>query len=229
MHKTALSILTLVILLIGGKGLFAQEQITTWFLEAPDSITPHFEKEDKDKLLEQYTFKATGLTSEGVRNVYGGNSSIESLSDTRLALRIDDRTTLEMKVLRTRHRKEPIIAMIYTDEMAPAVSVLAFYNPAKKWERSPTETLIMLPKPEDFLLKPDLKEDREVKSALIERGLWTYYASFGDDEETLLLIPTTFTEKTASVRYPLMTSKLVPGLLYKWTKTDFKPKGVLQH
>ena len=208
-----------------GKGeLSAQEKAATAFLEMPDSITPHFDRDSKSRLLEQYTLKATGRSSEAVRNIYGGNSEIQSLTDTRLVVRIDDSTLFEMKVFRTRKRKEPVVGVIYTDTTAPAISVFAFYAPHKGWERLSTPDLIALPKPEEFLLSEILRDDLEVKKALVERGLWSYTASFSDSSETLLLTPTTFTDSTALALYPGMLSKLVPGLTYEWNRKAFVKK-----
>ena len=208
-----------------GKGeLLAQEKATTAFLEMPDSITPHFDRDDKTRLLEQFTLKATGRSSEPVRNIYGGNSQIETLTDTRLVIRIDDSTLFEMKVFRTRKKRESVVGIIFTDTTAPAISVFAFYAPQRGWERLSTPSLITLPKPEDFLLSESLSEDIEVKKALVERGLWSYTASFSDERETLLLTPTTFTDTTALALYPGMLSKIVPGLTYEWNRRVFVKK-----
>ena len=198
-------------------------QAATWFLSAPDSLTPHFDARLKGLLLEQYTLRVTGRSAEPVRNLFGGESSIESLSDTRLLIRIDDRSLFELKVIRTKKRREPVIGMLYTHLESPAVSVFAFYSPASDWERIPTRSIIDLPEPRDFLLTPDLMEDVEVKNALVERGLWLYSATFAEgDEETLRLTPTTFTEEIAQKQYPGMASKLRPSLLYEWNRSVFR-------
>lgn len=227
MQRIALSILFAVLYLWGAIPLSGQDRITTWFLDAPDSITPHFNREDRKHLIDQYTFSVGGQTVETVRNIYGGNSVLLSLSDTRITVKIDDSTLFEMKALSVPGAGKELIGVIYTDRTAPAISSFVFYDPAKSWQRLPARTFVDLPRAEDFLTDQALIEDPEVKKALVERGLWTYSVSFTDNEETLIFTPTTFTEKTALALYPDMASKLVKGLVYEWNKKAFKPRQKL--
>lgn len=227
MQRIVLSILFAVLYFWGAIPLSGQDRITTWFLDAPDSITPHFNREDRKHLIDQYTLSVGGKSVEPVRNIYGGNSALLTLSDTRITVKIDDSTLFDMKALRPREAGKELIGVIYTDLTAPAISSVVFYDPSKSWLRIPARSLVDLPRAEDFLSDPALIEDPEVKKALVERGLWTYSVSFADSEETLIFTPTTFTEKTALALYPDMASKLVKGLIYGWNKKAFKPRQKL--
>ena len=222
MQRSALSLLFAFLFLSGEMVLSAQDRITTWFLSAPDSITPHFNREDRKRLIDQYTSSLGGHSVDPVRNIYGGSSAVLTLSDTRITVKIDDSTLFEMKTLRAPGRGKKLIVVIYTDCTTPAISSFVFYDPSESWKSIPPGDLVPLPEAIDFLSDPTFADDPEVKKALVERGLWTYSASFSDSEEDLILTPTTFTEKTALALHPGIDSKLVPNLVYRWNKKAFK-------
>lgn len=215
-------------LLFGSMPGIAQEEIAKLFLSAPDSVLPHFSREDKSALLEQVTLAASGKSTDPVRNIYGGNSKILSLSKSRLVLQLDEASTVELKVLETSGRTtEAVIGVIYTDLTSPSISVLAFYDPRKHWSRIPTSELISLPSAGDFLRSPDMIDSVDVKKALVERGQWFFSATFGDEDETLTLLPTTFREKIARALHPTLADKLVEGILYRWQNKMFVKEGSL--
>ena len=212
-----------LLLLAGGTELFAQETVTELFMAAPDTVLPHFDQETKSELVSQYALTASGESADPVRNRYGGSSSILSLNDSRLVIEVDETTTLELKVLKTRNRRAPMVGVIFTDHTTPAISVFAFYNPSENWQKIQAREVIELPRPTDFLSDPGYADDLEVKKALVERGLWTYTATFGETKETITLSPTTFTDAVAQSQFPGVAAKLRPeGLSYRWRKSAFE-------
>ena len=220
MTRTALCrrLLLLILLLSvvgGGSSVWAQKaRIASLFLELPDTIVPHLDRPTKERLLEAYTLRLTGRTPEPVRNLFGGRSVVESLSDTRIVVRLDENSLLDLKLLRSARRNAPILALAFTHLRVPEVSVTAFYDTAQGWRQIPTSSLITLPRPEDFLLPGVSPGDIEVTNALVERGLWLYSAAFEDDTERLIFRPTTFRDALAAERYPGLPSKLVGELVY---------------
>ncbi|MGI6224011.1 MAG: DUF3256 family protein [Prevotella sp.] len=89
----------------------------------PNSITPYLNKELREKLV---TFNQTG-SNPSVENLFGGTTSLDTLTDNFLQVKMSDYSTLQMKLL-PRAEGDTLVCVVKTVSGTEKHSEVSFYN-----------------------------------------------------------------------------------------------------
>ena len=163
--------------------------IRTLFINMPDTIMPALTKSERMDFLD---YIDSGMKAR-VRNKLGGESEMTELSDNSLTVRTSRSGKLQMALFQ-RKDGTVLICLIKTVTARFDDSLIRFYN--EDWTPVESESLIELPKFDDYLTKQALKHgclELEIKSILrlqsavaVDGGLEFRYTSLdyiGEDAD----------------------------------------------
>lgn len=163
--------------------------IRTLFINMPDTIMPALTKSERMDFLD---YIDSGMKAR-VRNKLGGESEMTELQDNSLTVRTSRSGKLQMALFQ-RKDGTVLICIIKTVTARFDDSLIRFYN--EDWTPVESESLIELPKFDDYLTKQALKHgylELEIKSILrlqsavaVDGGLEFRYTSLdyiGEDAD----------------------------------------------
>ena len=181
-------IITIMILALAMSFAYAAD-IRTLFINMPDTIMPALTKSERMDFLD---YIDSGMKAR-VRNKLGGESEMTELSDNSLTVSTSRSGKLQMALFQ-RKDGTVLICLIKTVTARFDDSLIRFYN--EDWTPVESESLIELPKFDDYLTKQALKHgylELEIKSILrlqsavaVDGGLEFRYTSLdyiGEDAD----------------------------------------------
>ena len=181
-------IIAIMILALAMSFAYAAD-IRTLFINMPDTIMPALTKSERMDFLD---YIDSGMKAR-VRNKLGGESEMTELSDNSLTVSTSRSGKLQMALFQ-RKDGTVLICLIKTVTARFDDSLIRFYN--EDWTPVESESLIELPKFDDYLTKQALKHgylELEIKSILrlqsavaVDGGLEFRYTSLdyiGEDAD----------------------------------------------
>ena len=217
-------ILTLVLLwgIFPSTYIHAQGHARGAFLESPDYVIPSLNTNTKKDLIDIYeAAQKEGKAPQSVTNLFGGSSVVTSLSDTAIAIQLDDATSVQIKLLPMINNSF-LICMVSTSLVTPKQSVVRFFG--QDWKDIDGTGLFSLPPTEAFLVSPDDIHQTRVKTLLAERGVLTHEVICDPHNPEIRVRLTIFDDSVAQVSFAEL-SKLFKedGITMRWDGAKFVP------
>lgn len=166
------------------------QDVRMQFLSIPDSLLPHFDMEKRMALLDMYDIKKNAdfdaALDAGVDNRLHGVSSIDTLTTDYLKIRLNSRTTWEMKLLAA-HREladsNKVVGISVTVSGEKSESRVSVYS--RNWELL-CDTIFT---GSNLLEKPADMAEETFRQHVSELSLVLWQANFSPDSEVLTLSP----------------------------------------
>lgn len=166
------------------------QDVRVQFLSIPDSLLPHFDMEKRMALLDMYDIKKNAdfdaALDAGVDNRLHGVSSIDTLTTDYLKIRLNSRTTWEMKVFAA-HREladsNKVVGISVTVSGEKSESRVSVYS--QNWELL-CDTIFT---GSNLLEKPADMAEETFRQYVGELSLVLWQANFSPDSEVLTLSP----------------------------------------
>ena len=166
------------------------QDVRVQFLSIPDSLLPHFDMEKRMALLDMYDIKKNAAfdaaLDAGVDNRLHGVSSIDTLTTDYLKIRLNSRTTWEMKLLAA-HREladsNKVAGISVTVSGEKSESRVSVYS--RNWELL-CDTIFT---GSNLLEKPEDMAEETFRQHVSELSLVLWQANFSPDSEMLTLSP----------------------------------------
>ena len=179
------------------------QQVASYFVSMPAALLPQIDTNRRKDMLDYYRESQQSVVS----NLFGGESSLLSLSDDYLAVSLSSKSTMQIKLLPLRGGETQLIAVVNT-VCAPACdSRIDFYD--TDWQPLKRETYFPVPDDADFLSEY-FKNEEPVLEAVrkIDISLMQYCFSA---ENTTLRVYSTFEDYM-----PEEISETIKPFVKKW-------------
>ncbi len=204
----------LLCLALWGVSVAAQSQnASSMLIMMPDDLIPQLTVNNRKDMIDFAKLNR----QDNVRNRFGGNSRITSLSDNFLEISLSEQSTMQLKIL---PYKDTIIIGIINTVAAPAYdSRINFYT--TNWEDMELSSIWNVPDIDDFA-HTEQRKSKNYKEAISLLDTWLMKFSFEKDRNEIVAehsIKDYLPEEIFSQVKPYLSDTPVR---YKWTGKKFK-------
>ena len=199
-------LLFIIILLCGAVSQMRSQEMSTIFLEAPDSVLPLLSKSYRADMVD---YVDAGMTAR-VTNSLDGGSTLEELAADYMRLAVTASSTMQLKLLPL--QGDTVICMVKSVNAEAADSRIYFYD--KEWNMLDGRALFVYPSINDFFASAT---DAAIWSDACDIYLVSLTLSAGDNT----LVAEYTMPEYMNVDDAAKVKPLLRKLVYRWSGERF--------
>ncbi|MBQ5626545.1 MAG: DUF3256 family protein [Bacteroidaceae bacterium] len=199
-------LLFIIILLCGAVSQMRSQEMSTIFLEAPDSVLPLLSKSYRADMVD---YVDAGMTAR-VTNSLDGSSTLEELAADYMRLAVTASSTMQLKLLPL--QGDTVICMVKSVNAEAADSRIYFYD--KEWNLLDGRALFVYPSINDFFASAT---DAAIWSDACDIYLVSLTLSAGDNT----LVAEYTMPEYMNVDDAAKVKPLLRKLVYRWSGARF--------